>query len=203
MSDTPAQSTRRALRFLTFPLIVTGLGLVGVVLRPAADDTPATAPEKAAVRAKIRCVGEQCFGALESPASQCAALAACDGCEPDEVEGCPGDAGYVAPIAAKRFRRLVHCARVHGALTAWHADPVLPGNPCLVSLLWTKPQARAWAERLDAASSTALLGYRLADLPAGYKRAGGRVHTWAGVDPADDAEDASTLDAEPLPDGGR
>ncbi len=195
MSETPSRVTRRALRFLMAPLVITGLGIVGVVLRPASDETPATIEQKAAARAKIRCAGDLCYGALEGPAGQCAALGVADGFDPDALEGCPGDTGYVAPVAGKRLRRLLHCAREKGALSAWHADPVLAGQTCLVSLMWSKPQARAWVERLDAASSTALLGYRLADLPAKYKRDGARVHTWAGVAAGDDGEDGETLDA--------
>lgn len=202
MSDTPSQQTRRALRFVMASGVITVMGLVGVVLRPSNDETPATAEQKAAARSKIRCQGDLCFGALEAPAGQCAALAQADGVDPDSDEGCPGDPGHVAPVAGKRLRRLLHCARERDALTAWHADPVLPGQTCLVSLMWSKPKARAWVERLDAASSTALLGYRLADLPARFKRDGARVHTWAGIAPDDDAEDGTTLDADPLEDAG-
>lgn len=204
MSDTPSKTTRRTLRFLTVPLVITALGAIGVVLRPAADETAATPEQKAAARAKIRCVGDACFGALDAPSGQCAALAEVDGLDPDAAQGCPGDDVYVAPVAGKRLRRLLHCAREKGALSAWHADPVLAGQTCLVSLMWNKAQARAWVERLDAATSTALLGYRLADLPAKYRRDGGRVHTWAGVAPEDDSEDGSTLDADALDpeDGG-
>lgn len=207
MSDTPSTVTRRALRFLRVPLVVTALGLVGVVLRPAADDTPASAQEKRAVLDKIQCRGDVCYGSLEGPAGQCAALVACDGCDVTAADGCPGDDGYAAPAASGRLARLLHCAREKDALHAWHADPVLPGQPCLVSLMWTRPQARAWAERLDAATSTGMLSHRLADLPARHKRAGGRRHTWAGVAPdadADDLADGGVLDDEPLPveDGG-
>lgn len=201
MSDNPSRATRRALRFLMVPLVVTALGVVGVVLRPVTDDTPATAEQKRAVLDKIQCRGDLCFGALEAPAGQCAALAEADGVDPDAAQGCPGDDDYVAPMLSKRFRRLLHCARTKGALEAWHADPVLPGQTCLVSLMWTKPQARAWVERLDGATSAALIGYRLAELPAEYKRAGGRAHTWAGVDPTSDEDelvDGGVLDAEPL-----
>jgi hypothetical protein len=206
MSDTPASVTRRTLRFLRVPLVVTALAAVGVVLRPAADDAPATAQEKRAVLDKIQCRGDLCFGSMRGAAGQCAALTACDGCDATAADGCPGDDGYTAPAAGGRLARLLHCAREKGALHAWHADPVLPGDPCLVSLLWTKPQARAWAERLNAAS-TAMLGHRLADLPPAFKRGGGRAHTWAGVDPAaddNDPADGGVLDDEALPpeDGG-
>lgn len=201
MSETPSGQARRAFRFLTIPLVVSALGVVGVALRPATDETAATPEQKRAALDKIQCRDGLCYGALEGPAGQCGALAACDGCEPDAAQGCPGDDGYTAPTTAARLRRLLHCARTRSALSSWHADPVAPGSPCLVSLMWTRPQARAWVERLDAASSTALLSYRLADLPAGYKRDGARVHTWAGAPPgvdADDLADGGVLDGEPL-----
>lgn len=201
---TNTQRVRAALRFLRIPLVVTAMGVVGVVLKPAGDNTPASAAEKRAALDKIRCPpnSDICFGLLAPPAGQCAALASCDGCDPDgETQGCPGDDGYVAPAADARLRRLLHCARREGALHAWHADPVLPGARCAVSLMWERPQARAWVERLDAAASTALIGERLPLRPAFARNGGGRNHTWAGQAPDDDADelaDGGVLDDEAL-----
>ena len=198
------QKTLAAIRFLRIPLVVTAFGVIGVVLRPGDDTAPATDAQKRAVLDKIRCPkGEEfCFGLLAPPIGQCAAIAQCDGCDPDgEVRGCPGDDGYVAPVAGARVRRLLHCARREGTLHAWHADPVLPGAPCAVSLMLTRAEARAWVERLDAASSTALVDEHTVGRPAHARNADGRAHVWAGFDPANDEDeltDGGVLDSEDL-----
>lgn len=204
---TYSQRVKAALRFLRIPLVVTAFGVVGVVLRPAGDDAPATQAQKRAALQKIRCPqsGDVCYGLLSPPIGQCTALASCDGCDPDgEAQGCPGDSGYVAPAAGARLRRLLHCAKREGALHAWHSDPVIPGSPCSVSLMWSRAEARAWVERLDADASTALVDEHVAGRPAHTKSGAGRLHVWAGVPPDDDSDglaDGGVLDAEPI-DGG-
>lgn len=200
---TYSQRVRKALRFLRVPLVVTAFGVVGVVLRPAGDDTLATQAQKRAALGKIRCPGGgYCFGLLSPPVGQCTALASCDGCDPNgEAQGCPGDSGYVAPAAGARLRRLLHCAKREGALHTWHSDPVIPGNPCSVSLMFTRAEARAWVERLDAAASTAMVDEHIAGRPAHAKNGAGRTHTWAGVPPDDTVDalvDGGVLDTEAL-----
>lgn len=185
-------------KWLSTAVVITALGAVGVVLKPAADSTPATAAEKRAALSKMRCSGDFCSALLLAPAGQCVALTSADGVDPtlNGSGGCPGDKGFVVASvpAGQRLRRLLACGVSDGALTAFHAEypPGQVSGQCGVSLLLNRGQVRGWVERLDASTSTSLVSTRLAGMPAVLKRGGGRWHTWAGVDPTDDTDDAET-----------
>lgn len=192
----------RTVVWLRRAAVITALGAVGLVLRPAADLTPATAAEKRAALAKMRCAGDNCSALLLAPAGQCVALTATEGVDPTMTGGsdCPGDASFAVGSvpAGNRLRRLLACGMRDGALTAFHAEypPGQVSGQCGVSLLLSRGQVRGWIERLDASTSTALVSTRLADMPAALKRNGGRWHTWAGVDPTDDNDDSTGLEDE-------
>lgn len=196
----------RTLRWLQRAVVVTALGAVGVVLWPDTDLDPATPAEKAAAMAKFRCRGDLCEAVLLPPNGQCTAMVGNDDRDPTATgaSDCPGDAGFsVASIpAGQRLRRLLWCGMRDGAMTSFNAQWAVTGPPaCGVSLLFTRKQARAWIERLDASTSTSLVDAHRGAMPAALKRNGGRWHTWAGTPPDDDTDDSAGLDAESV-DGG-
>ena len=188
----------RALRWLLRASAITALGGVGVVLWPANDLEPATAAEKLAARQKIRCRDDVCEALLLAPAGQCGALVL--GIDPaaEAASSCPGDTGFSLPPSGQRLRRLLSCAVRDGAMSSWVAlyPPGQVSGQCGVHISLTRPQARAWIERLDASTSTALVSAKLADMPASLKRGGGRWHVFAGQDPMDDTDDSAGLENE-------
>lgn len=193
----PMSTASQTIKWLRRAAVVLAMGAIGIVLKPAADLTPATPAEKRAALAKMRCRGEVCSALLLAPAGQCAALTGAEGVDPTMTgsSDCPGDNGFAVGgvSAGQRLRRLLACGVRDGALTAWHAEypPGQASGQCGVSLLLSRGQVRGWVERLDASTSTALVSTRLADMPAVLKRNGGRWHTWAGTAPDDDTDDAA------------
>jgi hypothetical protein len=170
-------------------------------LWPANDLTPATTQEKQAALAKIRCTGDLCHALLLPPTGQCAALVHQDDRDLTVTGSgdCPGDAGFsvVSIPAGQRLRRLLWCGKRDGAMESYNTNWAPAGPPnCGTILLFTRGQARAWIERLDASTSTALVSAKLADMPASLKRGGGRWHVFAGQDPTDDGDDGAGLENE-------
>lgn len=195
-------STARALKFLRRALVVAGLGAAGVTLWPSTGLDPATAAEKRAVLAKLRCNGDDCYALLRvSGAPTVARVLGTNGGEPAFPAACPGDVSFSLPAVpvVDRTRLLLDCAVRDGALTTYHASygPVM--STACVLLRMDRGMARAWASRVDPALSPSLVDVR----PSRGDVCSGRV-VWAGAsvdDETDDAQDGGIPLDDPA-DGG-
>lgn len=182
------ESLRAALRFLRRAAVVTAFGGVGVALWPAASPDPASPAQKAAALGLMRCAGDDCRALQRvTGVAACTALMV-NGGIPTPAVACPGDDGFSAPPVAQRPRRLLDCAVRDGAIADYAAVWARPPgtiNLCAAAITLDRGQARAWINRLDAASTTAFVDVR----PSRGSDVAG-MHTWAGGDPLDETDDA-------------
>ena len=188
----------KTLRYLRRALVVAGLAGAGVTLWPSTSQDPATAAEKRAVLAKLRCNGDDCYALLSiSGAPVVASMFGSNGGHPSSPAACPGDDAWAMPPAADRTRRLLDCAVRDGALTTYAVtySPVIT-TACVV-LRMDRGQARAWASRIDPALSPGLVDVR----PSRGAPCAGRL-AFAGSDPADETDDSASIPLDDPTDGG-
>jgi hypothetical protein len=164
-------------------VVAAALAAAGIVVVVA--NTPA---DQEVIRGKVTISADGVtYGLLEATADQCAALVACDGCDPgaDDCADDHPDGGFVAPAAGSELRRTLACLKRDDLIHAFHATTAPAGEPCSVSVMLLPHQGADWLSHLDA-DSVAVVDEKPSKRPARFKRGGGRSHVWAGQDPLEE-----------------